>query len=281
MKTVIRRTETQADLSGAGERYIRTWVPLEPTRLMVIVHGYAEHSGRYDEMAQFFAERGFAVYAFDQSGHGRTAGPRGDVDHFERLLEEVNCFVDYASESHPGLAVNLVGHSMGALVAAATTLFKAPQIERLILSGALLELGPAGRGWRLAAARLLAPFGSAVGLAAGLDPQGLSRDSEVVRRYVEDPYVKDRMSARFASGMMAMIKRVRSAAPSLDRSVLLLHGEADPIVPASGSEFFFSELSDETRSRSELHVYPNLRHEIFQEPERVEIWNQMIDWIDA
>ena len=84
----IVRRETQRVLSNRGERYCRAWLPSDPERVMVLVHGYAEHSGRYDEMAMYFARRGFAVHAYDQAGHGRTRGPRGHVDRFTRLPEE-------------------------------------------------------------------------------------------------------------------------------------------------------------------------------------------------
>ena len=74
MRDEIWRHETQIELSEVGERYRRSWLPSEPSRVVVLVHGYAEHTGRYDEMAMHFAERGFAVHAYDQAGHGRTAG---------------------------------------------------------------------------------------------------------------------------------------------------------------------------------------------------------------
>ena len=246
---------------------------------MVLVHGYAEHCGRYDEMAMFFASRGFAVHAYDQSGHGRSPGPRGDVDRFERMLEDLMIFVGFVAEEHPNLPRTVVGHSMGGLVAAATSAFRAPDIDRLVLSGALLELGADTPAWKQIAARLLAPFGSRVGLSVGLDTEGLSRDPEVGRRYEADPYVKDRMSARFAAGMMAMIGHTRSAANQIGRPTLLLHGEDDPMSPVSGSRTFHAGLSPTISDESRLQIYPGLRHEIFQEPERLQVWQDILDWM--
>jgi lysophospholipase len=279
----IRRRETQVDLSGAGSRYRRVWLPPEPTRAMVLVHGYAEHSGRYDEMAMHFAGRGFAVHAYDQAGHGRTRGPRGHVDRFERLLDELVRFVEIVRVEHPGLALTLVGHSLGGLVTAATAAFRRPAADRIVLSGALLQIGDEsapGPGLRtqMWLARLLAPFGSRVGLSLGLDPSGLSRDPEVVRRYVADPLVKDRMSARFASGMLATLGAVRGAADRVEVPMLLLHGEADPMCPVAGSRAFFAGLDPAIAPASALRTYPGLRHEIFQEPERHAVWQDVLDW---
>jgi len=279
MPEEIRRIESQVRLSDSGERYRRAWLPPTPGQALILVHGYAEHSGRYDEMAMYFARRGFAVHAYDQSGHGRSRGPRGDVDRWGRMLDELGSFIDRVAADHPGIPISLVGHSMGGLVATATTLFRAPRIDRLILSGALLEIGTETPAWKRGAARLLAPLGSRVGLSLGLDPQGLSRDPEVARRYVADPFVKDRMSARFAAGMMSMVGKVNAAGGRLERPVLVLHGDADPLSDVASSRAFHAGLLPDVAAASRLRIYPELRHEIFQEPERERVWQDMLDWM--
>jgi alpha-beta hydrolase superfamily lysophospholipase len=283
MSAEIRRRESQITLSDAGDRYRRSWLPPEPTRILILVHGFAEHTGRYDEMAMYFAERGFAVHAYDQAGHGRTAGARGHVDHFERLVEELTRFIERVGLDHPGLPITLVGHSMGGLVVAATAVFSHPPVDRIVLSGALLDLGSGGglrRQLSLLLARLLSVVAPRVGFATGLDPAGLSRDPEVIRRYCEDPYVKDRMSARFAAELNRFVARVGPSAGRVERPMLILHGEADPICPPSGSRGFHAGLTPSIAEVSALRVYPDLRHEIFQEPEREQIWLAMLDWLD-
>lgn len=283
MHAGIRRRETQVVLSDVGERYRRSWLPPEPSRVLILVHGFAEHTGRYDEMAMHFAERGFAVHAYDQAGHGRTVGARGHVDQFDRLVEELARFVELIALDHPGLPITLVGHSMGGLVVAASAAFDDPPIDRIILSGALLHLGSSGgirRKLSLLVARALSLLAPRVGFATGLDPIGLSRDPDVVRRYIEDPYVKDRMSARFAAGLNRLIARVGPAAGRVERPILILHGEADPICSPSGSRGFYAGLAPPVAEASALVIYPELRHEIFQEPERKKIWQDMLDWLD-
>lgn len=283
MRELIRRRETQIVLSDRGERYRRIWLPPEPPRAMILIHGYGEHSGRYDEMAMHFAERGFAVHAYDLAGHGRTAGPRGHVDRFDRLPEEVARFVERVQLDHPGLPVTLVGHSLGGLIVATTCAEHHPQVDRVVLSGALLELAGGGlrRSLSLMAARVLSLVAPRVGLSAGLEPDGLSRDPEVVRRYVEDPFVKDRMSARFAAGMSQAIERARSAAARVERPMLILHGGQDPMAPPSGSAAFHAGLPPQVAAESALKIYPELRHEIFNEPERERVWQDMLDWLEA
>lgn len=282
MRDQIRRKESQVVLSDQGERYRRSWLPPEPSRVMILVHGYAEHAGRYDEMAMHFAERGFAVHAYDQAGHGRTAGPRGHVDRFDRLPEEVARFVELVGLDHPRLPITLVGHSMGGLVVATACADHHPPVDRVVLSGPLLALGGSGlrQTLSLMAARALSLVAPKVGLAAGLDLQGLSRDPEVIRRYVEDPYVKDRMTVRFAAGMNAAIGRTPAIAGRIERPMLILHGGLDPLAAPSGSRALHAGLAPQIASDSELKVYPELRHEIFNEPEREAVWQDMLDWLD-
>jgi alpha-beta hydrolase superfamily lysophospholipase len=280
----ITRRETQRVLSSRGERYCRAWLPARPDRVMVLVHGYAEHCGRYDEMAMYFARRGFAVHAYDQAGHGRTRGPRGHVDRFERLPREAVAFVEQVGTEHPGLPVTLVGHSMGGLVVAAAAAFLHPPVDRFVLSGAALRLPTDGPGaWRqrasLLAARVLSRVVPRLGVAAGLDDEAISRDPEVVRRYREDPYVEDRMTVRFAAGMNQMLGRVIPAAGRVERPVLVLHGEDDRLTSPQGSVAFHAALAAPVAEQSALKLYPGLRHEIFNEPEREQVWQDVLEWL--
>ncbi|MEZ4333876.1 MAG: alpha/beta hydrolase [Myxococcota bacterium] len=279
----IRRRESRIALSERGERYRYAWLPADPVRVMILVHGFAEHAGRYEEMATFFARRGFAVHAYDQAGHGRTPGPRGHVDRFDRLLEELARFIGRVRHEHPGRPITLVGHSMGGLVVAATAAFLHPEVDRIVLSGALLvppAQGSPGRRLRLLLASVLSRVAPRLGLATGLDANGLSRDPEVVQRYREDPWVKDRMTTRFATGLAATVARVVQAADRIERPILILHGGADPICPVEGSRRFFAGLAPGIARCSRLSVYPSLRHEIFNEPEREQVWADVLAWLD-
>jgi alpha-beta hydrolase superfamily lysophospholipase len=281
----IWRRESLVELSSNGVRYRRSWRPAEPTRVMVLVHGYAEHMGRYDEMAMYFAPLGYAVHAYDQAGHGRTKGPRGHVDRFDRLLEELARFVELVGLDHPGLPVTLVGHSMGGLVVAATAAFRKPTVNEIVISGALLKLGGEESGLRqslgLGLAKMLAAVVPRMAVATGLDPRGISRDPDVVRRYQEDPLVEDRMSMSFAAGMSRMVEAMSRAASEIDQPILILHGGDDPICPVAGSQSLFAGLKAETAEKSRLEIYPELRHEIFQEPERQQVWRDMIQFIEG
>jgi len=99
----LRRVETRFEAAGGRKLFRRAWLPERPDALLVIVHGFGEHSGRYEGLARFFAHRGFAVHAYDQVGHGQSSGRRGHVDAFDWFHDDLERFLALARSEHPGL----------------------------------------------------------------------------------------------------------------------------------------------------------------------------------
>ena len=274
------RSEGYFETGNGRKLFFRSWQPERAERFMVLVHGFGEHSGRYEEVAMFFAERGFSVYAHDQMGHGHSPGQRGHVGRFDDFLDDVEEFISFASESHPGLPSVLVGHSMGGLVVAALACEREVDMDLVVLSGPALSLSPDISRSKLIFARLLRRLAPRFSMAAGLEVSGISRDPEVVRNYEADPLVHGQITASMGAGMFEAIERVSGKANKLSVPALLMHGEADPICRVEGSQLFFDSLSqDGAAAGSELRIYPNLRHEIFNEPERVRVYDDVHDWI--
>jgi alpha-beta hydrolase superfamily lysophospholipase len=115
-------------------------------------------------------------------------------------------------------------------------------------------------------------------LSAGLDPEALSRDPEIVRAYREDPMVDRRVTTSLASEIVTAIGRVNSAAARIRVPMLLLHGEEDRLCPISGSRRLYAELKVTPR---DLRTYPGLRHEIFNEPEQKTVFDDLVEWISG
>jgi alpha-beta hydrolase superfamily lysophospholipase len=276
----IRRTEDCLRAVDGTELFHRAWMPVVPRRVLVVVHGFGEHSGRYEEIARWFARRGFAVHATDLRGHGRTPGKRGHAADFEVLLDDLAGLLDFVSQQHPGLGTTLLGHSMGGLLTTAFVCERQPSIERFVVSGPALALSPDLSRVRMTIARLLRRFLPRITMEAGLDAAGLSRDPEVVRSYLEDPLVHGRISAAMAAGMLDAQIRTAASANLVSVPMLLLHGESDPLCLVEGSRTFFEGLPRERVAGSRLRTYPGLKHEILNEPERVQIYQDLLDWID-
>jgi alpha-beta hydrolase superfamily lysophospholipase len=276
----IRRIEDRFEGAAGRRLFRRAWLPAEPLRVMLLVHGFGEHSGRYEEMAVWWAERGFAVHAYDHQGHGESPGPRGHADRFEDLLDDLEAFIAMVAASHVDLSRILVGHSMGGLLVTALACERAPAIDLLVTSGPALSISPDLSPLKMWLARMLGRIWPTLGMNAGLDASAISRDPDVVSRYLDDPLVHGRMTAGLGAGMLAAVRRSAASAASVRVPLLMLHGEADRLCLPSGSQAFYAGLPHDEVAGSRIHTYPNLMHEIFNEPEREQVWIDLLAWLD-
>jgi alpha-beta hydrolase superfamily lysophospholipase len=244
--------------------------------VLFLVHGLAEHSGRYEPMASWFAERGSAVHAFDLRGHGLSEGARGHLRNFDEYLDDVAVVLDRVRSTHPNLPIFLVGHSMGGLIVATFARERRPDIAAVVTSGAALQIREGLPGWMVPAARILSHLLPRLRMSNEIDPDDLSRDPEVVRAYIEDPLVFDKITTSLASQVFGAIRRTAAGGKDVRLPMLLLHGGADPICPAEGSRAFHAQLDG---AQSRLCIYPELRHEIFNEPEREQVFETLLGWV--
>jgi alpha-beta hydrolase superfamily lysophospholipase len=254
----------------------RAWLPERATRVLLFVHGYAEHSGRYEAMALWFAERGCVVQAYDQRGHGRSEGVRCHVERFDDFLDDLALVLDAVRSEHPELPVTLVGHSMGGLITLAFLTTRKPRVASAVTSGAALSIGAVSPA-RVALARAARRLLPRLAIGSGLDPEGLSRDSEVVRRYLADPLIVRTMTTSLGAELLGAAPRTAALAGEVGVPLLVLHGEADPICAAEGSRAFHAGVRSPGAA---LRVYPQLRHEIFNEPEREAVWQDVLGWLE-
>jgi alpha-beta hydrolase superfamily lysophospholipase len=251
-------------------------MPPSPRRALAIVHGFAEHSGRYDHVGAWFSTRDCAVHAYDHRGHGRSDGARGHVDAFARLLDDLEAFLDVVRREHPELPLFLLGHSMGGLLTAALLVERKPDLLGAIVTGPPLELGPGVSRWRLRIARLLRRTAPRLRLGAGIDSSDLSRDPEVAKAYDDDPLVFRGATASFAAELLAAVARTGGAGTQVHVPMLLLHGEADRLCPPRGTRGFHAQLRG---AGHRLRVYPKLRHEILNEPEQEQVFEDVLGWL--
>ncbi len=216
------------------------------------------------------------MHAFDHRGHGRSEGPPGHLGAFSELLDDAEAFLETIRREHPGLPIALVGHSMGGLVTTALLCERKPDVACAVTSGVPLEIPGHVSPLRLRVARMLRRVAPRLRMAAGLEPDALSRDPEVVRGYVEDPLVFRRVTVSLATELLAAVTRTAGGAFQVQVPMLLLHGESDRICPARGSRIFHGQLRGPGHR---LRVYPQLRHEIFNEPEQEQVLEDLFEWL--
>lgn len=256
----------------------RSWVPPEPKATLVIVHGLAEHSGRFEAPARFFAARDLATYAFDQRGHGHSPGRRVHVSSFDEYRRDLRAVLASAGGAHPGLPLVLMGHSQGGLVALTHALRDPSGLAGLVLSSPFLGLAERSRPspWLAAAGRVLATVWPRALFPSGVDPGLLSRDPTVGAAYTADPLVSRTVSAGWFRAARTALAEAHEAAPRLRVPTLVLYAGADGLVDPEATARWIDEAP---RARVEAFRYPGLYHEILNAPEKDDVLGRMAAWI--
>jgi acylglycerol lipase len=243
----------------------------KPWATLLLVHGLAEHSGRYDHVATRLAEAGIDVYAYDQRGFGASGGRRAWVDRWSRFHDDLAERLVAARAAAAGGPVVLYGHSLGGLVALGYALTAPAKPDALVLSAPALEADiPA---WKRVLARILGVVVPNLEVKNALNTAVLSRDPQVGARYVADPLNYHLTSTRLGLEFLREQARCRAALGGLRVPTLVIHGEADRLVPTSASAPL-GDVPAVTR-----RTYPALRHEMHNEPEGAAVVDDVIGWL--
>ena len=241
------------------------------------VHGLGEHSGRYAHVAETFANAGYAMISFDLRGHGRSGGARGHIPSFEAYMDDIDLLFEQAHARYHGLPMFLYGHSLGAILAVNYALRRKLNINGVIATGLGIHSVIEQQSVKIALVKTLGSLMPTLQLPTGLDPMTLSRDQVVVDAYIHDPLVHDKASLRFAKTMLAVNRWTLEHAAEFPYPLLLMHGRDDALAFPSSSVEFAAPLKD----KCTLMLWDDLYHEIHNEPEKNEVLNTMIIWMDA
>jgi alpha-beta hydrolase superfamily lysophospholipase len=267
-----RAIEGAAPAVGGTLLHTRRWQPAgQPWATVLIVHGIAEHSGRYERTGRLMAEAGLDVHSFDLRGHGRSGGDRVFVRRWDDYLDDLASRV--AAVRKPDLPLVLLGHSMGSLIALTYCCSSRPAPDLLVLSA--LPLDARVPGWQRRLAPILSRLAPHLVLANPIDGSHLSRDPGVATGYFADPLVQPRTTTRLGAELFVAMKRGRVELHQLHVPTLAIHGGDDQLVPTQVSEPIAAVPGVERR------VLPNLRHETLNEPEGPEIVAAIVAWIRA
>ncbi|MDO5068493.1 MAG: alpha/beta hydrolase [Propionibacteriaceae bacterium] len=282
----------------------RQWLPEGEVRSVVVVaHGLAEHGGRYQELAEALTATGAVVHAADHRGHGPWS-PAGDLgffairDGWSRVVGDLGTVIATVRNTHPGVPLFLLGHSMGSLIARCHIARHSDQLDGVILSGTVGDQGPAIHAL-LPLVRLLATVRGATSRSRLLHQvvfgnhnrvfrsartacDWLSRDEQAVDAYIDDPLCgfvstislyRDLIEGNILANSPRTFAGIRPGLP-----VLILSGAKDPFapeVPRVAERMRRAGVSDVT-----LRLYPQARHELFQETNRREVMADLTAWLD-
>ena len=259
-------------LSDNTNIHKREWLIAVEKAHLLLVHGYAEHSGRYDHFARFLNTKGISVTAYDQRGYGKSDGLKGYVDRFSTYVNDLKQIREQVKTP-----VFIMGHSMGGLVAAHYVTAKmGDDIKGLISASAALELDPN-----------LSPILQALAPILGflfpklptekLDKTYLTRDPKVLEDYMNDPLMYlGGTRARTGAEMLKAIKEIRLSFHKVDLPLLAIHGGGDKLTMPGGTKKLYADASSSDKS---LKIYPDLYHELIHEPEKDKIMDDIASWI--
>lgn len=273
-------TQTREDtFEGRGDRvFWRAWLPEGPARAVtVLVHGVAEHSGRYGHVGEFLADSGYAVYALDHIGHGRSGGRRANLDSVDGAADNVEQLRTIARQQHPDVPAFLLGHSMGSLIVLYLATRAPIDVAGIVLSAPPLDI-PVGNPLQRLFAPVLYQLTPNLGVLQ-LDSSTISRDPAVVAAYDNDPLVfRGKLPARTGAEILAATGTVKSRLGALTVPTLVLHGTADTLAAPSSSDML--ERGAAARDLTVIR-YDGLYHEVFNEPERHTVLGDVQQWIQA
>lgn len=248
---------------------LRRW-PADPAWASVLlVHGLAEHSGRYERTGSLLAEAGLDTQAFDLRGYGKSGGPRAHVERWGVYLDDVADRL--AAVRVPARPTVLFGHSMGALVCLTYALSGRPLPDALVLSTPPLaaRLPPVQR----AAVPVLSAIVPRLRLSNPISGDQLSSDPSVGERYFADPLLEPRSTVRLAAELLGAMQTARDGLARLSVPTCVTHGDADTIVPVDASEPLAHVPG------VERHVYPGLRHETLNELQGPQVVADIVSWL--
>ena len=263
--------------SGGIELFFQSWLPeVEPIASVVIVHGWGEHSDRYSNVVGYLMSYGYAIYGFDQRGHGRSPGKRGHINSWGEYRQDLQSFINVIGQQQPDGAIFLWGHSLGALIALDYLLLHPEGLRGAVISSCPIEPAGVAKPHLVLLSRLLSHIWPSFSLDRRLDATMLSRDLEVVQQSRSDPLMHGLCSARWATEVLDTIARVKSQVSALTIPVLFIHGEADQVNLVVGSRYLFDSVAIKDKT---LQIYPDMYHEMHNDTNHEQVLDDVRAWL--
>jgi acylglycerol lipase len=257
--------------------YYQCWLPDgKPKAVLLVAHGLAEHSGRYKNLVDYFVPKGYAVYALDYRGHGKSEGMRSYVDRFDDYVTDLKTFFDMVRKEQPNAKIFLVGHSMGATIGVPYAVEHQEELAGLIVSGPTLVASATVSPALIVMAGVVSAILPKMGVTV-LDASTISRDRAVVEAYVNDPLVfRGKIPARTGAELARMWKTLPDQMPRIKLPILIMQGTDDRLANPESSQLLYRRAGSKDKT---LKLYEGFYHEIFNEPEHKRVMADVEAWL--
>ena len=260
-----------------GELFAQSWIPdTEPKAVINFIHGIGEHTSRYKDWFPFFVEAGFAVFAIEYRGHGRSFGKRGHLKDDNDLLNDIDILLEKSKEKYPQLPHILYGHSLGGGLVTHYTIKRQPEIKALIVSSPWFSLTQEPPSWQVSVVRFLHKYIPGLIIPTNIKAKDITHNQGIVKAYKEDKMVHNKISLKLFLFAFDNGKWNIDHANEISVPCLVLHGSSDNITNPKGSEAFYNN----NPKNIHLKIWDNMFHELHNEPIRQEHAQYIIDWVE-
>ena len=244
--------------------------------VVVLVHGFGEHSGRYkNNSIPMLLHSNCAVVTYDNVGHGKSSGKRGHCPSYIALLDILGGVIEKAQECYPNMPLFLYGHSMGGNLVLNYALRRETKIAGIVVTSPYLRLAFQPPKWKMVFGKLLLKILPSITLPSGLDANGISRIPEEVAKYKKDPLVHDKVSPMFSFPIMDAGDWAIENAYQLAVDTLMLHGSADPIIDHTASLEF-----NQNSNKTTLKLFEGGFHELHNDSCKKEMLDVITNWLN-
>jgi len=251
-----------------------------PRAALLIVHGLAEHSGRYLHVLDSFANAGFDCWAHDYRCHGQSPGLRVHVQHFDEFLTDLDAVRGLVSKARPDLPLFLIGHSQGGLIVLREALAHPQGLEGIVVSSPFLGMHPdaAPPAPLHMVANIVSTFAPKLMFSKVAEPSALSRDPKVPEAYIADPLVSTTVSARWFTSVLRAHADTQARAPTLSVPALVMQSGEDRLTDPAATR---SWVADAPSDLVDYVEWEGLYHEMFNEPEKEMVFERVEQWLET
>jgi acylglycerol lipase len=259
--------------------FFQAWIPEVPKAVIQLVHGGFEHSGRYQNVVNELIPDGYAIYADDHRGHGKSEGTRNYVDFFDQFVEDEKIFYDLIKENHSNLPIFMLGHSLGSFIAIYFTKKYEHLLNGLILSGTGTKPGKETSGFLKLIVKAFSKLTPKMKFNPRIDAKFLSHDSEVIEDYKSDLLVNtDAITARLGYEMVKNFNNLKTTISISKINLLVQCGSEDKLIGGRENLDDWFKMNDKT-----IKIYDGLYHEVYNEIEkdRKIVLKDLKDWLNS